>query len=328
MTTRRGFVLGASAVATAWAAALPRFAQAQAFPTKPVTLVVPFAAGGPTDQIARTVAQKMSASLGQPVLVDNRPGGGGQIAAALVKQAPADGHTVFVGATEMFAINQTLFRKFAYDPVKDFRPVGALVETPMLLVVAASSPAHSVQELLALARTRPNGLTYASQGLGSIGHMLGQALSQQAKVPLTHVPYKGSAPALQDLMAERVDLMFDVVMSSGPLIAGHKLKALAVAAPQRSASLPQVPTLAEAGVTGLDASVWFGAVVPAGTPDVAVAALNGAIVQALGSPDVAARFAEQGLQPKPMSASRFGDFMKSEIDRWTPMVTASGAVVD
>ncbi len=303
-------------------------ASAETFPARPITLVVPFAPGGPTDTIARNVAQHVSGTLGQSVLVDNRPGGGGQIAGTFVKQAKPDGYTLFVGATEMFAINQTLFRRFSYDPLKDFVPVSAMVDTPMVLVVSKESGASSVQELIERARTKPDGLTYASQGLGSIGHMLGQALAIKTGVKLIHVPYKGSAPALQDLVTGRVDMMFDVVMSSGPMIEGGKLKALAVASPQPFANLPGVPTMAQSGVEGMDASVWFGVVAPAGTPRDAVAALNGAIVKAITSTDLSKRFADQGMRPLPQSAGQFGAMMKGEIDRWTPLVKASGAQVD
>ena len=301
---------------------------AQTFPSRPITLIVPFAAGGPTDTISRNVAQKMAETLGQPVLVDNRPGAGGQIAGNIVKQARADGYTLFVGATEMFAINQTLFKKFSYDPLKDFVPIAAFFETPMVLVVSKESPVNSVQELVALARTKAGGLSYASQGLGSVGHLLGSSLSKMSAVNLTHVPYKGSAPALQDLATGQVDMMFDVVASSGPLIAGGKLKALAVASPKSFASLPGIPTLSEGGVTGLDASVWFGVVAPAGTPADVVEVLNNAITTAVSNPELVKRFGALGMRPLLLTHRSFTAFMKSESERWTPIVKASGAEVD
>ncbi len=309
-------------------AGIAGIASGQAFPSKPITLVVPFAPGGPTDTISRNVAQKMSDTLGQPVLVDNRPGGGGQIAGSFVKQAKPDGYTLFVGATEMFAINQSLFSKFSYDPLKDFKPISAFFETPMILVVSKDSPANSVQDLIALAKTKSGGLTYASQGLGSIGHLLGQTMGLKTGTTLVHVPYKGSTPALQDLITGRVDMMFDVVASSGPLITGGKLKALAVANPRAFASLPSVPTLSAGGINGLDASVWFGVVAPAGTPDSAIATLNDAVTKAINSPDLVKRFGDLGMRPLPMNAQQFGVFMKGEVDRWTPIIKASGAVVD
>ncbi|MFT3779208.1 MAG: tripartite tricarboxylate transporter substrate binding protein [Ottowia sp.] len=309
-------------------AALPGLALAQAFPQHTVTLVVPFAAGGLTDQISRAMAQKMSETLGQPVIVDNKPGGGGQIAANIVKQAPADGHTVFVGATEMFAINQNLFRKFSYDPLKDFTPITSLVATPMVLVVPANSPVNSVQDVVQLAKTRKGGLNFASQGVGSIGHLLGELFRGQAGGEYNHVAYKGSAPALQDVMAGQVDMMFDVVLTTGPLIAGKKLKPLAVAAAKRSPQLPDVPTLSELGVKGVDADVWFGAAAKAGTPAPAIAKLNEAFVKALNDPEVFKRFSDQGMQAFPSTPAQFGSFMQSEAGRWAPLIKASGASVD
>lgn len=319
------FIRGFAALSLA---SLGGIASGQAFPSKPITLVVPFAAGGPTDSISRNIAQKMSDTLGQTVVVDNRPGAGGQIAGTFVKQARPDGYTLFVGATEMFAINQTLFSKFSYDPLKDFKPVSAFVETPMILVVAKDSPANTVQELVALAKTKQGGLTYASQGLGSVGHLLGQTMGAKTGATLVHVPYKGSAPALQDLATGRVDMMFDVVASSGPLIASGKLKSLAVANPNAFANLPGVPTLSAGGINGMDASVWFAVVAPAGTPDTAIATLNDAVTKAINNPELVKRFGDQGMRPMPMNPQQFGAFMKAEADRWTPIVKASGAVVD
>lgn len=301
---------------------------AETFPSRPITLLVPFSPGGPTDTISRHVAQKMTETLGKPVLVDNRPGAGGQIAGNVVKQARPDGYTLFVGASEMFAINQTLFKKFSYDPLKDFIPVAAFVETPMVLVVSKESPVNSVQELIALAKSKPGGLSYASQGLGSVGHLLGSSLSSKIGATMVHVPYKGSSPALQDLATGRVDMMFDVFASSGPLIASGKLKALAVASPKSFASLPGIPTLTEGGVTGLDASVWFGVVAPAGTPEAVIVLLNNSVTTAIANPELVKRFADQGMQPLSLTPQRFSAFMKSEIERWTPIVRASGAEVE
>ena len=322
MTSRR------SLIATLALAALPSLALAQAFPQRPVTLVVPFSAGGITDQIARSMAQTMGESLGQPVIVENKPGGGGQIAGNVVKQAPADGHTVFIAATEMFAINQNLFSKFSYDPLKDFTPITSLISTPMVLVVPASSPINTVTELVQQAKTRKNGLSFASQGVGSIGHLLGETFRGQVGGQFSHVPYKGSAPALQDMMAGQVDMMFDVFSTAGPLVVSKKLKALAVAAPKRSAQYPDVPTLSELGFKGVDADVWFGAVAKAGTPAPAIAKLNEAFLKALKSPDVLKRFSDQGMQPFPSTPAQFGSFMQSETNRWAPLIKASGATID
>ena len=317
-----------SLLATLALAALPGLALAQAFPQRSITLVVPFPAGGITDQISRAMAQKMGETLGQAVIVDNKPGGGGQIAANTVKQAPADGHTIFVGATEMFAINQNLFRKFSYDPLKDFAPITSLIASPLVLVVPANSPINSVQDLVQQAKTRKGGLNFASQGIGSIGHLLGELFRGQAGGEYNHVAYKGSAPALQDVMAGQVDMMFDPVITTAPLIAGKKIKPLAIAAAKRSPQLPDVPTLAELGIKGVDAGVWFGAVARSGTPAPVIAKLNEALLKALNDPEVLKRFSDQGMQAFPSTPAQFGSFMQSEVGRWAPLIKASGASVD
>lgn len=324
MLLRRTVIAALSATALAGLA----HAQAPAFPTRPVTMVVPFPAGGITDTIARALAQKMGDTLGQSVIVDNKPGGGGQIAATQVKQAAADGHTVFVGATEMFAINQNLFRKFSYDPLKDFTPISSLIASPLVLVVPANSPVNSVNDLVQQAKTRKGGMNFASQGIGSIGHLLGELFRGQTGGEYNHVAYKGSAPALQDVMAGQVDMMFDPVITTAPLIAGKKLKPLAIAAAKRSPQLPDVPTLAELGIKGVDAGVWFGAVAKAGTPEPVVAKLNDAFLKALKDPEILKRFSEQGMLPFPSSPAQFGSFMQSEVARWAPLIKASGASVD
>jgi tripartite-type tricarboxylate transporter receptor subunit TctC len=315
-------------VAAAWASSLALAAGARDFPTRNVTLVVPFPAGGITDQLARTIATQLQASLGKPVIVDNKPGAGGQIAAAQVKSAAADGHTIFVGATEMFAINPGLFRKFSYDPLTDFAPLTPLASSSLVLVVPPGSAVKSVQDLVAEARSRKDGINFASQGIGSIGHLLGEMFRAQVNGRFSHVAYKGSAPALQDVMSGQVDMMFDPVLTTSPLIVGGKLRALAIAAPRRSALLPNVPTLTEQQMTSLDAAVWFGAVVKAGTPTPIVNRLNEELIKALKSPEVARRLHDQGLDPMPMSPQQFGEFMKKETGRWGALVKASGATVD
>lgn len=324
MSTRRTLLKAAAAACLP----APFAARAQGFPSKTVTLVVPFAPGGPTDQLARALAGRMQESLGKPVVVENRPGAGGQIAATAVRQADADGHAIFIGATEMFAINPTLYRKFSYDPAKDFQPLAAIAQMPMILVVPKASPANSLAELLALAKSKPGGLAYASQGPGSIGHLLGEMVRAKTALPLNHVPYKGSAPALQDLVGGQVDLMFDVILSTNPLIQSDRLKALAVAAGARTPPLPAVPTMTEGGLGGTDASVWFGAVVKAGTPEAIVARLNESMNAAIASPEVSKRFGDLGLQMLKTTPAQFGAFMRAETERWTPLVKASGASVE
>ena len=314
--------------AASLAACVAAPAIAQNFPNRSVTMVVPFPAGGITDVVARALASKMGEQLGKPVIVDNRPGGGGQIAAAYVRQQATDGHTLYVGATEMFAINPSLFRNFSYDPLKDFSPVTSLIASPLVLVVPANSSLTSVKELIAQAKSRKDGLNFASQGMGSIGHLLGETFRGKVGGKFNHVAYKGSAPALQDVMGGQVDFMFDPVITTAPLVAGKKLKPLAIAADKRSPQMPEVPTLAELGVSGVNAGVWFGAVVKTGTTAVVVERLNDAIHQAMKDPEVVKRFADQGMQAFPSTPAQFGSFMQSELTKWGPLVKASGASIE
>ena len=301
---------------------------AQAFPGKPITLVLPFSAGGISDVMARAIGQHVAQQLGKPVIVDNKPGAGGQIAASAVLQQAADGHTVYVAGTAMFAINPTLFRKFSYDPVKDFEPVTSLVTSPLVLVVSAASPVRTLSELVALSRSSKQGLTFASQGLGSIGHLLGELFRNKTGGSMSHVAYKGSVPALQDVMTNRVDFMFDPTSSTEALIRSKKLRALAIASERRSPQLPDVPTLAELGVSGVDAGVWFGAAVRSGTPATVVQTLNRALVAALREPGIQKRFESQGMQAYPQTPEQFKQFIHSEIARWAPLIQSSGAGID
>ncbi len=306
----------------------PGWAQSQPYPSKVVKVVVPFAAGGPTDTLARAVSQKLQDAWGQQVIVDNKPGAGGQIGAQVVKQSEPDGHTLFVGATEMFAINQTLFRNFTYNPQTDLKLAAPLLSIPMLLVVPASLEVKSVGELVALSKQRPDGLSYASQGVGSIGHMLGLQFAQKTGAKLVHVPYKGSMPALQDLVGGQPAMMFDVEASSGPFITAGKLRPLAIAAAARSRTLPQVPTLAESGFPGMDASVWMAVAARAGTPPEAIRRINEQVGKALQSPDVTKRFADQGWSPIPMNLDQFNAFVLGETERWGSLIKSSGASVE
>ena len=324
----RRTLIGSSIALIACAAVLPAQAETAGFPTKAITIVVPFPAGGITDNLTRTLATKLSDQLGKPVIVDNRPGGGGQIAAGAVRQQPADGHTIFVGATEMFAINPTLYRNFSYDPNKDFTPVTPLASSPLVLVVPANSTLNSVADVIQQAKTRKDGLTFASQGIGSIGHLLGEMFRTKVGGTFSHVAYKGSAPALQDVMGGQVDFMFDPVTTTAPLIAGKRLKPLAIAADKRSPQMPNVPTMAEMGVPGVNAGVWFGAVAKAGTPPAIVQRLNQAFSIALKDPEVLKRFNDQGMQSFAATPEEFGKFMQAEQTRWSALVKASGASID
>jgi len=303
-------------------------AQARGFPSKPLTLLVPFPPGGSTDMVARVVADKLQAGLGRTVVVENRPGAGAQIAASALLKAEADGHTLMIGDTGALAVNTTLYPKLSFNPLKDFAPVTALVSTPLVLVVSPGSKSAKASDVVAQSKRDPQGLSYASQGIGTIGHLLGEQLRTRTGGQFHHVAYKGSAPALQDVIGGQVEMLFDPVSTAWPMITAGKVKALGVAASRRSPALPNVPTLAEAGVPGVEGNVWWGMVVKAGTPPAAVERLNAEIRKALASPDVVKRFADLGLDSVPMTPARFGEFMKSEVARWAPIVKASGATVE
>jgi tripartite-type tricarboxylate transporter receptor subunit TctC len=321
----RRFVRALAAV-VCLAGPVPGFAQT--FPSKPITIVVPFPPGGVTDPVARTVGQRMSENLKQPVIVDNKPGASGIIAAEYVKKAPADGHTVLMGFTGAFAVNPSLYSKLPYDPMKDFQPVTLLISTPHILVVPADSPAKSAADVVAMAKTKPAGLTFASQGIGAGGHLLGEMLKAQTKANLTHVPYKGSAPALQDMLAGRVDLFFDAIVTSLPYVREGRLKVLAIANKTRSPLLPDVPTMAEAGFPGVEMDQWFGMFVPTGTPQPVVRKLNEEFVKAVRSPDIAKSLTERGLDVVTNTPEEFAALIRTETATLGKVVKESGARVD
>ena len=317
--TRRTLIRAALAAACLAAA---HAAPAQSFPSRTVTIVVPFAPGGPTDQLSRALAARMQESLGKPVIVENRPGTGGQIAAGALRQAEADGHTLFVGATEMFAINPTLYTKFAYDPAKDFAPVAAIAEMPMVLVVPKGSPAGSVQELIALARSRPGGLSYASQGPGSIGHMLGELVRARTGAPLNHVPYKGSAPALQDLVGGQVDMMFTGVSAALPFVRGGKLRALGVSGTRRLAALPEYAPVADT-VPGFEATTIYALMGPSALPKDIVQRLSTELGRLVAEPGPRERLLALGAEPGGGPPEQLAAYIAREIPKWAKIVKAA-----
>jgi tripartite-type tricarboxylate transporter receptor subunit TctC len=300
--------------------------QAQNFPTRPITLIVPFPPGGVTDPFARLVGPKVAESIGQPILVDNRPGAAGLIGAEAVKRAPADGYTLFMGHAGTHAVNQALYSKLPYDPVKDFAPITNMISTKHVLVVPASSPARSVKELVALAKSRT--LTYASQSVGAGGHLLGEMLQTMTGVKMTHVPYKGSAPAVADLLEARVDLLFDALITSGPHIRSGKLRALGVTAPRRAEALPDVPTMAEAGFPGMELEFWFALFAPAGTPQPIINRLNAEFVRAMRSPEVSAFFGKLGLDVVTTTPQELAKLVADDTARLGKVVRDSGAKAD
>jgi tripartite-type tricarboxylate transporter receptor subunit TctC len=317
-------ILSAAAALAALGASAP--AAAQPFPTRPVRFVVPFP-GGFTDTLARMVGQKMADALGQPVLVENRPGASGAIGAQEVLRAPADGHAMFLGHIGTHALNPHLQAKLAYDPA-ELVPVTLLVQLPNLLVASPTLPVRSVQELVALARGKPGELSYASPGNGTSGHLAAELLKAQAGVNLVHVPYKGTAEALQDLGSGRVHLMFDTVAQGLAQSKAGRVKALAVTSPQRTPLEPEVPTMAESGFPGWDTAAWFGLMVRAGTPPEAIARLHAEAVRALNAPEVRDRLVGMGATPVGNAPAAFARFVAEESARWGEVIRKAGIKAD
>ena len=319
--------LAAAALAAALAVT-PAFAQAPAYPTKPIRIVVPFPPGGATDILARAVAQHLTEVWGQSVIVDNRPGAGGNIGAELVAKATPDGYTLLMGTVGTHAINASLYSKMPYDHVKDFAPIILVAAVPNVLEVNPALPVNSVTELIAYAKANPGKLNFASSGNGTSIHLSGELFKVMAGVDMTHVPYKGSAPALQDLIAGQVQLMFDNLPPSLPQIKAGKLRALAVTSATRAPALPDVPTVAEAGLPGFEASSWFGVLAPAGTPPAIVAKLNAEIARWLATPEAKEKLLAQGANAAGGAPDDFARHIASETTKWAKVVKASGAKVD
>ena len=313
-----------AALLALWAAG----AGAQTYPSKPIRLVVPFPAGGSLDVVARAIGQKLTEAWGQPVVIDNRPGAGGNIGADLVAKSAPDGYTILEGALSTHAVNVSLYSRMPYDPVRDFDPITLVAVTPNVLVLNPSVPATSVKELIAYARANPGKLAFGSGSNGSAGHLAGELFKTEAGVDMVHVPYKGAAPAMQDLLAGRVQLMFDNLANSMQQVRAGKLRALAVTTAHRSTLVPDLPTLSEAGLPGFDISTWWGFLAPAGTPKEIVAKWNAEVARILATPEMKDFFAQQGAEPSPTSPEAFGAMIRSEIAKYAKIVKASGAKVD
>jgi tripartite-type tricarboxylate transporter receptor subunit TctC len=313
------------------AATLPLMpiAHAEAFPDKPIVLVIPFPPGGPTDAMARTLAAEMQNRLGQPMIVENRAGAGGNIGAEYVARATPDGQTLLFGTSGPLAINASLYRKINYDPVKSFAPVIQVGHLPNILVVNPAVPAKTVKELIAYAKANPGKLSYASSGNGASSHLAGVLFNGSAGIDLQHIPYKGTGPALNDLLGGQVSMSFTDVLTALPYVKTGKLRALGVTTTERSQALPDVPTVAEQGVPGYDVSVFFGIVAPAGTPPDRIAKLNQAFVEVLDTPKVKQLFASQGLEPAPSSTpQQLGKFIQAQVTKWAGVVKQAGAQLD
>lgn len=320
-------VLRTLLAAGASAVALPGWA-ADTYPSRPITWVVPYPTGGFGDALSRSLAQKLSESLKVPVIVDNRPGAGGQIGVSYAKQQPADGYTLLYGDIGPFSMNAALYAKLPYDMQKDFSPVTRLLTSPSLLVVGASSPIKSFDDLVKAAKTE-KGVTYGSYGVGSAPHIFGAMLQREMGGRYEHAAYKGAAPALQDLIGGHIDVMCDVIASSAPMVRDGKLRALAVVGvDQRVAMFPQVPTLEELGHGSLNLLGWTGVVVRAGTPRPIVDRLHAELLRALKSPDIVTRYTDLGLGISPQSPEQFGQFMQGEAQRWGRIIQAANIRVD
>ena len=303
-------------------------AAAQSYPSKPIRFVVPYPPGGPLDTVARLLGQKVSESVKQPVVVDNKPGAGGNIGADTVAKSAPDGYTLLMGAVATHAINPTLYASIPYDPIKDFVPVTQLASTPNVLILNTSVPASSVREFIAYAKANPGKLNFGSGSTGSAGHLAGELFKTMAGIDMTHVPYKGAAPAMQDLIGGRVQLMFDNFASANTQVKAGKVKALAVTTARRSSLAPDLPTVAESGLAGFDINTWFGLFVPANTPREIVDRLHAEFTRALAMPDIREKIVNLGAEPVGNKPEEFAAYIKAEGEKYARVIKASGAKAD
>jgi len=301
---------------------------AQTYPAKQIRIVVPFPAGGIADLFARHIGQKFNDAWGQPVVVDNRPGAGGNIGAEIVAKAPPDGYTLVMGSIGTHSVNISLFSKLAFDPIRDFAPVALVMEAEGLLVLHPSVPAKSVKELIALARARPGQVAYASAGHGTAGHLSGELFKSMAKVDMVHVPYKGNVPAITDLIGGQTSLLFATMPTVLPMVHAGRLKALAVTSSARSPAAPELPTIAEAALPGYEVTNWIGMFAPAGTPREIVNKLNSETVRIMQTPEIRTRLTNEGAKFTPKTPDEFTAFVKSEIAKWAKVVKEAGIRVD
>ncbi len=297
---------------------------AQTYPAKAVRLIVPFSAGGGADIVARAIAQKLGDALGQQVVVDNRTGAAAIIGTELVAKSVSDGYTLILGQTGPNSINPSLYERLPYDALKDFAPITLATTYPYVMVVHPSIPAKTVKELIALAKSRPNELSFASAGNGAANHLAAELLKSMAGIQLVHVPYKASAPALIDVLGGHVSMMLDPIITAMPHVKTGKLRALGVTSLKRTAVASELPTFAETGLPGFEAIGWHGILAPAGTPREIVMRLNTEIVNVLRNPDIRTRFADQGAEPVGNTPEQFSDFLKSDLAKWAKVIKAAG----
>ncbi|MDP2448063.1 MAG: tripartite tricarboxylate transporter substrate binding protein [Polaromonas sp.] len=330
--TNRRLALSSIALAATFFIALPAAAQS-AWPTKPVRIVVPFAPGGTTDILARAVAPELTRAFGQPFIVDNRAGAGGNVGADLVAKSPGDGYTLLMGTVGTHGINKSLYSKMPFDPQKDFAPITLVAGVPNVMVMNAEKAAklgiNTVADFVKYAKAHPGQFSMASSGNGTSIHLAGELFKSQTGIFMTHIPYRGSGPALLDLIGGNVDVMFDNLPSAMPQIKGGKLKAFAVTSAQRSTAMPELPTVEEAGkLKGFEASSWFGLLAPAGTPPDVVSRIQQEVAKALATPAIKEKMLAQGAIPSGNTPQEFAKLIDAEITKWALVVKASGAKVD
>ena len=307
----------------------PATAMAQAaWPERPVRIVVPFPPGGSNDIVARYLAETMREKLGQPFLVENRSGAGANLGADLVAKSPPDGHTLLVAAPGPFAINQHLYRSMPFDPARDLAPVALVASVPIVLMVPANSPVRTLAELIAQARREPGRLAFGSSSIGGTNHLAGELLKSMAGIDIVHVPYRGAAPAMTDLIAGRLQLYFDNMPGVLPQVREGRVRAIAVAGARRASVLPDLPTMSEAGLPGFEASAWFGMAAPGATPAALVQRINAAVLAALAEPALRERLAQAGAEPGGLDATAFARFVEAEREKWGRVVRASGATAE
>jgi tripartite-type tricarboxylate transporter receptor subunit TctC len=314
--------------AAALLCAMPVLTQAQTFPSRQITIVVPYQPGGTNDIIARTLTPKLTEALGQTVIVENKPGAGGNLGAALVAKSKPDGHTLLMAPVSVLAINKWIYKDLGFDADKEIVPIVNTGSVPNMLLVHPSVPVSNLKDLIALAKAKPNAINFASMGTGTTGHLCGEMFKIAINAQATHVPYKGSAPALQDLLAGTVQMMFDNLPTALPRAKNGQLKGLAVTSLKRSPLAPEIPTMDEAGVPGYEATAWFGVVGPAGIPKPIIDRLNAEFVKALRDPQNAQKLEAQGLAIIADTPEHFAGYVASESQKWRKVVVASGAKAD
>jgi tripartite-type tricarboxylate transporter receptor subunit TctC len=309
-------------------AVMPAAGFAQAYPARTIRIIVPFPPGGFADIYGRLIGTRMAETFGHTVLVENRTGAGGNIGTEQLAKSAPDGHTLGMGTIGTHAINAALYPRLAYDPVRDFAPIAFVVEAEGLLVVNAGVPATTVTELIKLARARPGGLNYASAGIGSTGHLAAEIFKHATQTEMTHIPYKGNVPAIQDLLGGSAQVSFATLPTVLPHVRSGRLKAIAVLGSQRSLTLPEIPTVAESAVPGFEVPNWAGLFAPAGTPAAIVEKLHAEVLRILALPELQARMSQEGLRPIPMSAAQFGAFVKAEVVKWGAVVKRVGVTAE